>query len=85
MDGGDHIGFQRVRGTVDDDGEASEGHWEVLLKEVSERLPISRRQWPTVKAAAKAKPGAMNDASAGAGSATQLTAERFRLGRSSGK
>jgi two-component system response regulator AlgR len=47
------LGFQRVRGTVDDDGEASEGHWEVLLKEVTERLPISRRQWPTVKAAAR--------------------------------
>src|SRR5512139_2121863 len=47
------LGFQRVRGTVDDDGEASEGHWEVLLKEVAERLPISRRQWPTVKAAAR--------------------------------
>jgi len=25
----------------------------VLLKEAAERLPISRRQWPTVKAAAK--------------------------------
>ncbi|MEK7875757.1 MAG: tripartite tricarboxylate transporter substrate binding protein [Pseudomonadota bacterium] len=31
-------------------------------------------------AAAKAKPGALNYASAGAGSATQLNAERFRLG-----
>jgi len=31
-------------------------------------------------AAAKAKPGTMNYASAGAGSATQLNAERFRLG-----
>ncbi len=47
------LGFQRVRGSVDDEGEASEGHWEVLLKDVSDRLPISRRQWPTVKAAAK--------------------------------
>ncbi len=47
-------GFQRVRGTVDEDGESSEGHWEVLLKEVPERLPISRRQWPTVKAASRA-------------------------------
>ena len=47
------MGFQRVRGAVDEDGEASEGHWEVLLKEAPERLPISRRQWPTVKAAAK--------------------------------
>jgi two-component system response regulator AlgR len=47
------LGFQRVRGEVDEVGEASEGHWEVLLKDVPERLPISRRQWPTVKAAAK--------------------------------
>jgi two-component system, LytTR family, response regulator AlgR len=47
------LGFQRVRGTVDEDGETSEGHWEVLLKEIGERLPISRRQWPTVKAASK--------------------------------
>ena len=47
------LGFQRVRGAVDEDGESSEGHWEVLLKEAPERLPISRRQWPTVKAAAK--------------------------------
>ncbi|MCX7144591.1 MAG: tripartite tricarboxylate transporter substrate-binding protein, partial [Proteobacteria bacterium] len=31
-------------------------------------------------AAAKAKPGSLNYASAGAGSATQLNAERFRLG-----
>jgi len=30
------------------DGEA-EGHWDVLLKGSSERLPISRRQWPTVR------------------------------------
>ena len=47
------LGFQRVRGAVDDEGESSEGHWEVLLKEAPDRLPISRRQWPTVKAAAK--------------------------------
>jgi two-component system, LytTR family, response regulator AlgR len=47
------VGFQRVRGTVDDDGETAEGHWEVLLKDIGERLPISRRQWPTVKAASK--------------------------------
>ncbi|HEU0200045.1 MAG TPA: LytTR family DNA-binding domain-containing protein [Burkholderiaceae bacterium] len=47
------LGFQRVRGEADEDGEGGEGHWEVLLKELPERLPISRRQWPTVKAAAK--------------------------------
>jgi len=44
-------GFQRVRGAAVD-GEAGDGHWEVLLAELPERLPISRRQWPTVKAAA---------------------------------
>ena len=47
------LGFQRVRGTVDEDGETSEGHWEILLKDAPERLAISRRQWPTVKAAAR--------------------------------
>ncbi len=26
-----------------------EGHWEILLEAVPERLPISRRQWPAVK------------------------------------
>ena len=41
--------FERVRGAVDGDGEGGEGHWEVLLKELSDRLPISRRQWPQVK------------------------------------
>jgi len=47
------LGFQRVKGQVDDEGEPGEGHWEVLLKGLDERLPISRRQWPTVKAAAR--------------------------------
>ncbi len=47
-------GFERVRADVAEDGESGgEGHWEVLLKELPERLPISRRQWPTVKAAAR--------------------------------
>jgi two-component system response regulator AlgR len=44
-------GFQRVKGGNGEEG--AEGHWEVLLKELPERLPISRRQWPTVKAAAR--------------------------------
>ncbi len=30
-------------------GEGGEGHWEMQLNGVEERLPISRRQWPTVK------------------------------------
>jgi tripartite-type tricarboxylate transporter receptor subunit TctC len=38
------------------------------------------RSVPDLVRAAKAKPGAMNYASAGVGTATQLNAERFRLG-----
>jgi len=36
----------------DADGEADKGHepWQVILREIDERLPISRRQWPAVKA-----------------------------------
>jgi len=50
-------GFQRVRarpepGKADGEGEAGEGHWEVLLRGLEERLAVSRRQWPAVKAAA---------------------------------
>ena len=47
------LGFQRVKGEVHEDGDTGEGHWEVMLKDLAERLPISRRQWPSVKAAAK--------------------------------
>jgi len=47
-------GFQRVKARGDSDGEPGEGHWEVVLKTISERLPISRRQWPAVKSAAGA-------------------------------
>jgi len=45
-------GFERVKGRSEADKDASEGHWEVLLRGLEERLPVSRRQWPTVKAAA---------------------------------
>ena len=45
-------GFQRVKGRPEGEGEAPEGHWEILLRDMDERLPISRRQWPTVKALA---------------------------------
>jgi len=45
-------GFQRVRGKVEGEAEGGEGHWEILLRGLDERLPISRRQWPVVKAAA---------------------------------
>ncbi len=44
-------GFERVRGKADGEGESAEGHWEILLRGLDERLPISRRQWPAVKAA----------------------------------
>ena len=34
------------------DGEReAEPHWEVLLRELPERLPVSRRQWPAVRQA----------------------------------
>ena len=46
-------GFERVRSAPDEEGESGEGHWEVLLRGVDERLAISRRQWPAVKAATK--------------------------------
>ena len=40
------------RGTVgaDSDGERGQEVWQVILRDVAERLPISRRQWPVVKA-----------------------------------
>jgi two-component system response regulator AlgR len=47
------LGFERVRGRPDAEGEGAEGHWEVQLNGVAERLPVSRRQWAVVKAAAR--------------------------------
>jgi two-component system response regulator AlgR len=40
-------GFER---TGDAEGDS---HWEVMLEGISERLPVSRRQWPTVKGLVK--------------------------------
>jgi two-component system response regulator AlgR len=40
-------GFER---SGDEDGES---HWEVILDGIVERLPVSRRQWPTVKGLVK--------------------------------
>jgi two-component system response regulator AlgR len=40
-------GFER---SGDDDGDS---HWEVMLEGIDERLPVSRRQWPTVKGLVK--------------------------------
>lgn len=48
------VGFQRIKGEPKDTGRLSEGHWEVLLKELPERLPISRRQWTIVKSVVRA-------------------------------
>ena len=45
-------GSQRVKAGPAGEGESAEGHWEILLRGMDERLPISRRQWPAVKAAA---------------------------------
>jgi len=45
-------GFQRVKARPEGEGEAPEGHWEIILRDMDERLPISRRQWPAVKALA---------------------------------
>ncbi len=44
-------GFQRVKAS--EEGEGGEGHWEVILRDLPERLPISRRQWASVKASTK--------------------------------
>ena len=38
-------GFERVAGAGDE-----EPHWSVMLEGADERLPVSRRLWPTVKA-----------------------------------
>ncbi len=40
-------GFERV--PPDGPGVGSEPHWQVVLRDVSERLPVSRRQWSTVR------------------------------------
>lgn len=37
----------------DTDGEKAQESWQVILHEIDDRLPISRRQWPVVKALVK--------------------------------
>jgi two-component system response regulator AlgR len=46
------IGVERGAHTVDAEGEGDkvQESWQVILRGVPERLPISRRQWPSVKA-----------------------------------
>ena len=40
-------GFERVTPTGED--ESGDPYWQVVLRDVPERLPVSRRQWSTVK------------------------------------
>ncbi len=40
-------GFERVTPTGDEDG--GDPYWQVVLRDIAERLPVSRRQWSTVK------------------------------------
>lgn len=45
-------GVERASHDADGDSEVDRGHepWQVILRGIDERLPISRRQWPAVKA-----------------------------------
>lgn len=36
-----------------EDGEKGQEVWQVILRDIAERLPISRRQWPVIKALVK--------------------------------
>jgi two-component system response regulator AlgR len=40
-------GFERVTPTGDEEG--GDPYWQVVLRDIPERLPVSRRQWSTVK------------------------------------
>ena len=44
------MGVERGSVGADGDGERGQEAWQVILRDVAERLPISRRQWPVVKA-----------------------------------
>jgi two-component system response regulator AlgR len=44
------MGVERGAAGADGDGERGQEAWQVILRDVAERLPISRRQWPVVKA-----------------------------------
>lgn len=48
-------GFERVRSTGGE-GDGGEAYWQVVLRDVPDRLPVSRRQWPTVKGLAGRPP-----------------------------
>ena len=40
-------GFERVTPTTEEEG--GDPYWQVVLRDIAERLPVSRRQWSTVK------------------------------------
>jgi two-component system response regulator AlgR len=46
------IGVERASTVVDAEGEGEkvQESWQVILRDIDDRLPISRRQWPVVKA-----------------------------------
>jgi two-component system response regulator AlgR len=46
------VGVERGTLAVDSEADAGKGQeaWQVILRGVAERLPISRRQWPIIKA-----------------------------------
>lgn len=43
------VGFERCLTGNKPSGRPADGHWEVLLKELPDRLPVSRRQWTIVR------------------------------------
>ena len=43
-------GFEKGGQAVDADGDRTQESWCVILRGIDERLPVSRRQWPVVKA-----------------------------------
>jgi len=49
------VGVERGTLAVDGEGDADRAQesWQVILRDLDERLPISRRQWPVVKALVK--------------------------------
>ena len=48
-------GVERAVHTIDADGEheKTSESWQIIVRDTSERLPISRRQWPSIKALIK--------------------------------
>ncbi len=47
-------GFERIKGEDRGPARPGEGHWEVLLRDITERVPVSRRQWTIVRALVRA-------------------------------